>query len=244
LEPEGQKQLRKSLQDMNLAVAPFVLQQAGYSSADELRQACERQLQRDLESAWGSPSWEKLQEYMVDAEVGATVAQIVNSRGWRHALQGWAGVLETMVRLAAECVEPAFERAHFQRVLALSSQERKQQTQKQAAVLGDNTSWLGGEFSKDEKLKELQQALAKSASIGPRMMGLAFAWVFVPESGRRLEPALARVPRLFDELDKAKDTRNLIIHPDDSRSEGVDVGSFRHRLLYLASAVMRMDRAQ
>ncbi|GMU06522.1 hypothetical protein [Corallococcus caeni] len=225
-------------------IAQFALLEAGYSSMSELREAASRKARYTLAGVWDNPGWDKLQPMIVTAEIFATIAHAVKHASRRQSLHCWADVLEFLMGLLHQRFSAAFVKDRFREVRSMPGSLRKERVLAQRSVLRGSVDHLLGVVAEDKGLDRLRDALERSASIGTRVLGLAFARVFVPGTGKHLDPALAECPAFFDELSEANALRVAVVHldVDGARSaEEIELEDFRHRVLRLAQASMQIS---
>jgi DnaJ-domain-containing protein 1 len=240
----SRQRLEARQEDAAGTIARFALQEAGYSSMSELREAASRKARYELAGVWDNPGWDKLQQMIVTAEIFATIAHAVKHASRRQALHCWADVLEFLMGLLHQRFAEAFSKDRFREVRNLPVSLRKERVLAQRSVLRGSVDHLLGVVADDNKLGSLRDALERSASIGPRILGLAFARVFVPDVGKLLEPALADCPAFFDELSEANVMRTRVVHLDvgeTDSAEDLDLEDFRHRVLRLAQVSMQIS---
>jgi hypothetical protein len=239
----GRRELEARKLEVSALLTPFILQEAGYASMSALREAAGRMARHVLVGVWDNPSWELLQRMVVDAEVFATIAHAVKHTSLRQALHCWADVLEALSGMLHQRFEAAFTKERFREVLALPLATRKERVLARSANLGRSAQHLLKTVSKDDQLHQLRGVLARNATIGTRILGLAFARVFVPDVGRLADPALEECPAFFDELADANEIRVKVVHPgldETEASEPVDLEDFRQRVLGIVRASMKI----
>lgn len=238
LEPEGCALLERRRREASVAIAPGVLEAAGYERVEDLEEAIELEARRTFGARWEASGWQNLSGLIRNAERHAVVSRAVGG-DWRSALHGWADVLDALVAEACDRVAGDRDEETFARVRELTTKERHRRIRAHGATLGDvTTAKLVGDVATDANLDELAAALRTVPSIGPRISGLAFAFVFGRDGRTTLAPALDSAPSFFVDLDRANKDRRKIAHlgGDDS----VDVASFRQRVITLARAAMSL----
>jgi hypothetical protein len=243
VDAEGRQQLETRELEANGAITPFVLQETGFQSMNELRKSASQKVRYSLVDVWDEPGWEVLQRMVVDAEVFSTLAHAVKHSSQRQALHCWADVLEALVGLLTHRLEDAFTKERFEEVLALSADVRRQRVGANLRVLREGGGHLRGIVANEQELKRLRKQLESQGTIGIRLMGLAFALVFVPAAGPLLERALDVCPSFFDELSQANQVRTRVVHPDvhaPDEAESIDLDAFRQRILAIVRAVMHI----
>jgi hypothetical protein len=243
VDEQGRRELEARKLEVSASLTPFILQEAGYASMSKLREAAGQNARHALVGVWDNPGWELLQRMVVDAEVFATIAHAVKHSSLRQALHCWADVLEALLGMLHQRFAAAFTKERFQEVLDLPVAIRKERVLARRASLLSGAEHLLRTVSRDDELKQLRRMLERSASIGPRLLGLAFARVFVPDIGRLIEPALEECPAFFDELAGANKMRVEVVHPELDETEAaepVDLEDLRQRVLGVVRASMKV----
>ena len=243
LAPEGRAALERRRREATVAIAPAVLEAAGYRSLTDLDEAAELHARRELGDRWRTPAWAAICDLVHAAEINATVARAIGA-GWRTALHGWADVLDALTASLHQLVRADLSPEAFAAIAALTPDERRRRVSSHAATLGASTDRVLDTIKTNAKLASLESTLASTPMIGPRIAGLGVVVVFGGDACRRVLTSMVdALPSFFDDLDRANVDRRKIVHLDVAADRGdneadVDVASFRQRLIRLIRAAM------
>ena len=234
-EPDAAQAVRDILGDEADHQLGPLLEKAGYTSLDELREAAGREARSVIGEAWSERAWPMTTLRIREAHVEQRVGMLL-SGDWRRLAQGWAHVVEAFTQelvsaampIVLECsgmpAIPAPDRHRLKRLLPSLSNK----------VLKDLEKPEEGRRT----LRELKSKLSNdSDSVGHRLATIAVAARIDPSFRRALFDADSALPGVMKHLDAAGKERNAVVHEKRSGDE-VDVHGFRERVLEICRAWM------
>jgi hypothetical protein len=215
-----------------------ILDELGFKTLDELREAARREVSRELTGISRARGWGRTLKAIEDAAIDQRMAMAIDA-GWRRLARGWAEAIEA---LTLEAI------AHARQVIA--GMEAPPSLPPEVAgrierLAGPSWSLVVRCSTNKRDFKELKRKLERGEdSAGHRLITLAMAAGADREVRRALEEADARVRSefpgaggLFKLLDDARAERNAISHVR-TREEDIDVSALRQRVLVLARVLM------
>lgn len=226
--PEAQTLARSDMDEVHTQVAPGVLRAAGYESVEELQRSARAAAARDVGALDGMDLVAKTVE---TAFVGQILGEAAGA-DWRTLGQAWANVLEAVTMEVARRVAPLLR--------DLKADDPPEDTRSLARLLGPSWERARDYSANRDQLGQLKAAMRGDAdNVGTRILALAVTVVRDRRVRRAVEGVVEDQPDLFEQLDRARDERNRVVHLRE-KGDPVSVSGFRARVLLLTGALSRL----
>jgi hypothetical protein len=214
------------------AIAPGVLERAGFRTVDELRAEAHRSAERALDGPVAAP-WQPIVALVAQAYAAERTAEAVGL-DWRALARGWADVLEALTLALLGRV----------RIVVLGATLRAPQPEEVARLvreLGPGVHRLKAVWRNPEEAKRLADTVRDGTdSIGTRLLAVMVAVASDAKLRSAFLEAMQDHPRFFDDLDTANKERIAVVHRRDATDEQVSVVAFRERVIALARTSVRL----
>ncbi len=215
-----------------------LLEKAGYSTLDEVRDAARREARSAIGSGWSTRSWPRTRQRIEEAVVEQKIGTLL-SGDWRRQAVGWAHVVEAftqdLVGVAMDIV------LHHGTLPSIPAPDRHRLKRILPSMSFRAISLLEKPKTADETLKELRKKLSSdSDSIGHRLATIAVAARMNKNFRHALFAADSNLPGVMKHLDTVSKKRNTVMHEKRSGTE-LDVHGFRESILQVCRAWMETE---
>jgi len=208
------------------SVAPGVLREAGFSSVEDLRRTAAATAARELGDL---SDWERARRAAEDAFVVDRLGEAAGG-DWRQRAGGWASLLDVTTHQLVR------QMLHL-RPAAWRTPDGDEEREGRRA-LGPLWQEVKGLLRKPDALRSIDKHITNDADgIGERLLWIGATIASSREARSAFTRVIAETPDLFEQLDKARQERNAVIHPRE-RVDPVPVAGFRARVLRVCRALI------